>query len=148
MVCLGNICRSPIAEGILDKMAGEKGLNWTIESAGTSGFHNGEKPDSRSIEVADRHGIDISKQRSRKFMQEDFKVFDLILVMDAQNYQNVKALSSNPKDTEKVNLILNYTFPNQNRGVPDPYYEGGFDYVFELLQEACDKVLKSLTNLD
>jgi protein-tyrosine phosphatase len=148
MVCLGNICRSPLAEGILQQMAREKGLDWIIDSAGTSGYHNGEKPDSRSIEVAKRNGIDINHQRSRQFIKQDFQDNDLILVMDQQNYQNVKALSADPKDREKVQLILNYSYPNENRGVPDPYYEGGFDYVFKLLEEACDKVLKSLTNLD
>lgn len=144
MVCLGNICRSPLAEGILDQMAKEKGLEWTIDSAGTSGYHNGEKPDSRSIEAAKKHGINISHQRSRQFKEQDFKDFDLILVMDHQNFQNVSALSSDPKDKAKVELILNYTHPNENRGVPDPYYEGGFDYVYELLDEACNKVLESL----
>jgi protein-tyrosine phosphatase len=148
MVCLGNICRSPLAEGILQQMARDKGLDWTVDSAGTSGYHNGEKPDSRSIEAAKKNGININHQRSRQFIKQDFEDYDLILVMDQQNYQNVKALSSGPKDREKVQLILNYSYPNENRGVPDPYYEGGFDYVFKLLKEACDKVLKSLTNLD
>ena len=148
MVCLGNICRSPLAEGILSHKLTERNLNWIVDSAGTSAFHQGEKPDARSIAVALENNIDINFQRSRPFLKEDLNFYDLILVMDQENYNNVLALSENVDQRNKVKMILNYSFPNQNKAVPDPYYHGGFDHVFQLLDDACEKVLESLVNLD
>lgn len=141
MVCLGNICRSPLAEGILSHKIAEQGLPWSVDSAGTSGWHAGEAPDSRSIDVANLNGIDISLQRSRQLIASDLDDFDLILAMDSSNYQNIKALSTNQAQLDKIKLILNFVTPSENRAVPDPYYEGGFDYVYDLLDEATDRII-------
>jgi len=142
MVCLGNICRSPVAQGILEHKCKQENLNWSVDSAGTSGWHNGELPDPRSITTAAKHGIDISTQRSRLFIKDDFQKFDLILAMDSSNYQNIIKLATTDIDRRKVKLILNYVFPGENRAVPDPYYNNGFDHVFGLLDSACNSVLK------
>lgn len=137
MVCLGNICRSPLAEGILQAKVSE---NIIVDSAGTSGIHQGELPDTRSIEIAQKYGIDITNQRSRKFLDTDFDNFDLIYTMDESNYHTVLALSRNDEETKKVKMILNELTPNSNMSVPDPYYGGkqGFENVFKMLDEACE----------
>lgn len=137
MVCLGNICRSPLAEGILQAKVSS---NIIVDSAGTSGHHQGELPDERSIEVAKKHGINITHQRSRKFTVLDFDEFDLIYTMDSSNYNNVVNLARNNKDAEKVKMILNEVHPNENINVPDPYYGGndGFENVYKMLNEACN----------
>ncbi len=137
MVCLGNICRSPLAHGILERMIADESLDWQVDSAGTSGFHDGDLPDPRSIAVAKSHSIDITSQRSRRFIRSDFKNFDHILVMDQSNFQNVRILTDNENDLAKVELILNYTSPGMNKAVPDPYYEGGFEGVYHMLYAAC-----------
>ncbi len=142
MVCLGNICRSPLAQGILEDIVRKKELDWEIDSAGTSGWHNGEQADRRSIAVAKTHGIDISKQRSRLFVKDDFSEFDLILAMDSSNYYNILKLATSEEDKEKVKLILNYSFPGENRAVPDPYYEGGFEGVYLMLENAMEKLIE------
>ena len=142
MVCLGNICRSPLAHGILQKEIDSRGLGWSVDSAGTSGWHNGELPDKRSIEVADKNGIDIRDQRSRMFVESDFDAFDLIIAMDSSNYSNIVAMARNESDKSKVKMMLNYSFPNENRAVPDPYYTGGFDYVYDLLDEAVQSLIE------
>ena len=142
MVCLGNICRSPLAEGILQQKVKEKNLNWTIDSCGTSGWHQGELPDRRSIEVAISHGIDITHQRSRQLIPKDLVEFDLILAMDSSNYNNILKIADSDTQKKKVKLLLNYLHPGENRGVPDPYYEGGFRKVFNMISDACDKVLE------
>ena len=141
MVCLGNICRSPLAQGILESKVLEQNLDWTVDSAGTASYHVGELPDSRSIKVAKKNGIDITTQRSRKVRQEDFEDFDLILAMDASNYNNLKNQSKDERESDKIKMILNYAHPGENRQVPDPYYEGGFDKVFQMLEDACDKLI-------
>ena len=140
MVCLGNICRSPLAHGILQEKAPE---DWHIDSAGTSGFHEGELPDTRSVVTAKKHGIDITYQRSRPFAAQDFQDFDLIYVMDASNYNNVLKLATNAADESKVKLIMNEVFPGENRKVPDPYYGGdsGFEQVYGMLEDAVDAIL-------
>lgn len=137
MVCLGNICRSPLAEGVMQHLIDQKGLNWTVDSAGTSGFHNGALPDMRSIAVAKDYGIDITNQHSRKFVSEDFDRFDHIYVMDSSNYQNVVKLARSDDHRSKVSLLLNAAEPGLNRNVPDPYYEGGFDGVYQMIDKAC-----------
>lgn len=142
MVCLGNICRSPIAEGILKSKAEELGLDWTVDSAGTSGYHQGEMPDARSIQEALLNGIDIKEQRSRIFSKNDFDKFDLILAMDNSNYDKIIALADKPSDVSKVKMILEYTYPGKNIGVPDPYYNDGFDEVFDLLDAAIDHMIE------
>lgn len=144
MVCLGNICRSPLAEGILaSKLDPDLYL---INSAGTSNYHIGEKPDVRSIQTARNHGIDISNQRAAQFTVTDFDLYDIIYAMDNSNYQNIIKLSRNSYDRKKVKLILNELHPNENLDVPDPYYGGdqGFENVFEMLDKACDQLIQEL----
>lgn len=140
MVCLGNICRSPLAEGILQSKIADRDLHWSVDSAGTAGYHDGELPDERSIQVAHKHGIDITSQRSRKLIKEDFENFDLILAMDASNYNNIEKIRPEG-NTTPVKMILNYSYPKENRQVPDPYYGGGFDAVYEMLVDACDALI-------
>jgi len=136
MVCLGNICRSPLAEGILKSKVDSNKI--FVDSAGTGNYHIGHLPDSRSIEVARKNKIDISKQRCRQFQITDFDEFDCIYVMDTSNYQNIIILARNESDKNKVKLILN------DESVPDPYYGGdsGFENVFNLLDVACNKIVK------
>jgi len=144
MVCLGNICRSPLAEGILkSKVFSHKTF---VDSAGTGGYHLGEKPDRRSIAVATANGIDISNQKSRKFSVNDFDEFDVIYVMDQSNYDNVIMLARNNEDEMKVKMILNEVFPTENLDVPDPYYGGefGFKNVYNMLEEACSIIAKKI----
>lgn len=144
MVCLGNICRSPLAEGILQsKLSSE---SFIVDSAGTAGYHVGELPDGRSIEVARKFGIDITNQRSRKFTKADFDKFDMIFAMDQNNYTDIVALSENEEQHEKVKLILNELYPDENRSVPDPYYGGdqGFGNVYKMLDEACEIIASKL----
>ena len=138
MVCLGNICRSPLAEGIL--RAKVDATQVVVASAGTGGWHAGELPDSRSIAVARKNGLDITYQRARKFKKEDLDLFDRIYVMDNSNYRDVIQMADTPIHREKVELILNLVFPGENVDVPDPYYGGdqGFDRVYAMLEEACD----------
>ena len=143
MVCLGNICRSPLAQGILESKLNGHHTNWHVDSAGTGSWHIGEKPDPRSIDIALKHGIDISQQRARQIIGEDLDTFDLILAMDTSNYQNVIKMARNSDQREKVKLILNYTYPGQNRAVPDPYFDGGFQKVYDLLNEAMDQLISS-----
>ncbi|NVK53741.1 MAG: low molecular weight phosphotyrosine protein phosphatase [Flavobacteriaceae bacterium] len=140
MVCLGNICRSPLAEGILQSKVHPDKVK--VDSAGTAAYHVGELPDTRSIEVARKYGIDITNQRARKFSVNDFDVFDLIYAMDESNYQNMLALARNSEDASKVKMILNETNPGSNNSVPDPYYGGvdGFENVYSMLDEACEKI--------
>uniref|UniRef100_A0AB33KSR5 protein-tyrosine-phosphatase n=2 Tax=Flavobacteriaceae TaxID=49546 RepID=A0AB33KSR5_9FLAO len=144
MVCLGNICRSPLAEGILkSKLSSE---SFIVDSAGTAGYHVGELPDGRSIEVARKYGIDITNQRSRKFTKADFDKFDMIFAMDQNNYADIVALSENEEQHEKVKMILNELYPDENRSVPDPYYGGGqgFENVYKMLDEACEIIASKL----
>ena len=151
MVCLGNICRSPVADGIMRKKAKVHNLKIKVDSAGTSGYHNGENPDRRSQQNALKNGVDISNLISRKFTVEDFDDFDLIYVMDSSNQRDVLSLSRNENDRNKVSLILNELYPGENRSVPDPYFGGedGFENVFRMLDEACEKIaLKLLQSRD
>jgi protein-tyrosine phosphatase len=140
MVCLGNICRSPLAEGILQSKVHPDTIQ--VDSAGTAAYHVGELPDSRSIEVARKYGIDLTNQRARKFTVKDFDTFDLIYAMDQSNQQNILALARNTNDKQKVRLLLNELYPNSNSQVPDPYYGGadGFENVFKMIDEACTMI--------
>ncbi len=144
MVCLGNICRSPLAEGILKSKI--LGSNVFVDSAGTGAYHVGEQPDTRSIAIANSKGIDITDQKARKFTVKDFDLFDVIYVMDNSNYKNVISLARNNQDASKVKLILNEVFPNENLDVPDPYYGGefGFKNVYNMLNEACEVIAKKI----
>ncbi|MFO7745615.1 MAG: low molecular weight protein-tyrosine-phosphatase [Psychroflexus sp.] len=144
MVCLGNICRSPLAEGILkSKLDSSK---FQIDSAGTSGYHEGALPDQRSIDVAKKNELDITDQRSRPFRKEDFKTFDYIFVMDTSNYEDVLELAENQEERDKVSLILDKIFPGEDESVPDPYHNSidGFNQVFEMLEESCSVIAKEL----
>lgn len=143
MVCLGNICRSPLAEGILKSKVSE---NVYVDSAGTAAYHVGELPDKRSISVAKKYGIDLTNQRARKFTVKDFDAFDLIYAMDESNYQNILSLSRNNEDEQKVQLILNEIDTNSNQDVPDPYYGGndGFENVYQMLDEACEIIASKI----
>jgi len=145
MVCLGNICRSPLAEGILKTKVQEHGLDWEVDSAGTGAYHAGELPDERSIAVAKKYGIDLTDQRARQFRQSDFSDFDLIYVMDAENYRNVLRLTNIEAEARKVIMLMNEAYPNENRRVPDPYYGGanGFENIYEMIDLACDKIIES-----
>lgn len=144
MVCLGNICRSPLAEGILQHKAAQAGLNWQIESAGTGTWHIGSAPHNLSQKIAAINGIDISRQRCRQFQKTDLVNFDFIYVMDAENYSEVKKMSREFWDISKVDLLMNELYPGENRGVPDPYLGTEADYhrVFELIDKACDKIIE------
>lgn len=144
MVCLGNICRSPLAEGILKSKLNPN--NYIVESCGTSSYHIGSKPDKRSIAIAKKNNIDISNQRAAQFKTSDFTIYDYIYVMDNSNYQNVIALAKNNQNKNKVNLILNELQPESNLDVPDPYYGGeqGFEDVFTMLDEACNNIVVKL----
>ncbi len=144
MVCLGNICRSPLAEGILQHQAWKAGLKWSVESAGTGAYHIGEPPHRLSTKVAKQNGIDISKQRARQFVKEDFLNYDLIYVMDSQNYTDVKRISGNVFDETKIDLLLNECYPGENRGVPDPWYgeEDGYHEVFAMINRACETIIQ------
>lgn len=143
MVCLGNICRSPLAEGILKSKLDS---NFIVESAGTAAYHVGNKPDPRSIAVARQNGLNITNQRARKFNKQDFEDFDIIYAMDNSNYQNIIALAENSQQKEKVKLILNECFPDKNLDVPDPYYGGekGFENVYNMLDNACEIIAKRI----
>jgi protein-tyrosine phosphatase len=144
MVCLGNICRSPLAEGILKSKIDSSKI--IVDSAGTGGWHAGEQPDPRSIAVAKKHGLDITSQRARQFLASDFNSFDHIFVMDLSNQANVLAMAQMNEDQQKVQLILNEIFPGENVDVPDPYWdeEQGFEKVFQMLDKACDVIAQKL----
>ncbi|MFZ4107053.1 low molecular weight protein-tyrosine-phosphatase [Flavobacterium sp.] len=144
MVCLGNICRSPLAEGLLaSKLPEDK---FIVESAGTGSWHIGKHPDERSIATAKKNGLDISKQKGKHFTSNLFEEFDYIYVMDASNYANVTSLAKTEIHKEKVKLILDELFPGDNVDVPDPFYglQNGFDMVFKMLDEATDLLSKRL----
>lgn len=140
MVCLGNICRSPLAEGILKSKLPEN--SFIIDSAGTSNYHIDNYPDIRSINIARHHNIDISNQRGRQFTVEDFDSFDLIYAMDSSNFQNIVKLARTNEDISKVKLILDEIPNHKLKDVPDPYYGGknGFENVFHMLDLACNKI--------
>lgn len=148
MVCLGNICRSPLADGLLRDKVQKLNLPVIVDSAGTSGIHAGDKPDPRMIKTASQYGLDIGYLRSRKFTVNDFDTFDRIFVMDKENLHNVSKLARNNNDMQKVSLILNLIDPEKNLEVPDPYYGGdaGFKEVYSLLDRATDQIIHTLTS--
>lgn len=145
MVCLGNICRSPLAEGILQKKADEAGLGWTVESAGTNGYHTGEAPHHLSQKVAKRNGIDISGQVSRRFSAEDFDRYDKIYAMADDVAMEIKRISGHKFNDSKTDYFLNELEPGSNKNVPDPWYgeEDGYTEVYELIDKACDAIIKN-----
>ena len=147
MVCLGNICRSPMAEGILRSKLETRGHAVTVDSAGTGGWHVGEAPDRRAIHTAKKFGVDISNLVARKFSKKDFDNFDFIYVMDTENLRDVMSLARTLEDKNKVKLLLDTGEKKSGRSVPDPWYGGeeGFVEVYKLLDEACDDIIKSLS---
>ncbi|TYP99394.1 protein-tyrosine phosphatase [Tenacibaculum adriaticum] len=143
MVCLGNICRSPLAQGILESKVHTDRVY--VDSAGTSGYHEGNLPDPRSIQTAKKYGIDITSQRSRKFLATDFDMFDVIYAMDESNFEDIIQLSRNKEEAKKVKLILD-ELSNEDKNVPDPYHGGdqGFENVYKMLEEACELIASKL----
>ncbi|PUV23430.1 low molecular weight protein-tyrosine-phosphatase [Sphingobacterium athyrii] len=140
MVCLGNICRSPLAHGILKQKVKDKQLNWIVESAGTGDWHIGEAPDRRAISIAKKYGVDISGQRARHFQPAFFEEYDLIFVMDRQNFADVCAQAANKADLEKVQLFL------ADDIVPDPYFDDNlFDPVFQMIDKRCMEVIETMS---
>ena len=146
MVCLGNICRSPLAEGLLQSKLPNR---FKVDSAGTGDWHIGSPPDKRSVEVAKLNQLDISNQRGRQFKISDFDEYDYIYVMDSSNFKDIVALAPNEKAKSKVRLILNELFPGENMDVPDPYFgmHNGFEQVYSMLNQTCDIIAKNLLNI-
>ena len=149
MVCLGNICRSPLAEGILQEKANNNGLKWIVESAGTNSYHTGEPPHSFSQKVASLNGIDISFQRARRFTADDFKKYDKIYALAEDVLDEMKRIAKNKFDNSKVDLLLNELYPGENSDVPDPYYGGeeGYHKVFQLINKACERIIEKFSTL-
>lgn len=140
MVCLGNICRSPLAHGIIES---KLPVGWSVDSAGTSGWHEGERPDTRSILEARKHNIDIDDQRSRPVREQDFYDFDILFAMDSSNFTNLCNMAPKEELKSKVRLIMNEVEPGKNIQVPDPYTGGqsGFSNVYAMLELAIDTFL-------
>ena len=148
MVCLGNICRSPLAEGILKHKAKQAGLNWQIDSAGTNGYHIGEPPHRLSQKVAKLHGIDICDQKARKFEKEDFARYDKIYAMADDVIDNIRRIAKDKFDPYKVDLFLNELHPGKNLSVPDPWYgtEPGYHEAYKIIDEVCDAIIRKYAN--
>lgn len=144
MVCLGNICRSPLAESILSSKLPKK--DFIVDSAGTGHWHVGKQPDPRSIAVADKNGLDITYQKGRQITKNDFLQFDLIYTMDLSVHKEVLEMAPDEASKEKVILILNELFPGENMDIPDPYYgqQNGFETVFRMLDQTCDVIAERL----
>jgi protein-tyrosine phosphatase len=145
-VCLGNICRSPLAEGIFRAKTEAAGLAWEIDSAGTAGYHVGEAPHPLSQKTAKFYGIDISSQKCRQFKASDMDTYDRIYAMDLENFAEIKRISKEKWKPEKTDLLLNSIYPGKNKSVPDPWYgeEPGYHDVFKLIETACDKILEEI----
>ena len=144
MVCLGNICRSPLAEGILSLKG--KHLNLEVDSAGTAAYHIGKQADIRSIEIANKYDIDLNQQRARQFTRADFDEFDIIYAMDTNNYAHLVSLASSEIERKKIRMILNEINPNAYQSVPDPYYggENGFQDAYNMIDKACEKIIQDI----
>ncbi len=148
MVCLGNICRSPLAEGILQEKVNKAGLNWVVDSAGTNHYHTGDPPHPLSQKVALANGIDITQQRARRFTTEDLNQFDKIYALAGDVLKDIQRITGSKFDSSKVDLLLNEQYPGKNLDVPDPYYGGEPDFheVFELLDQVCDQLILKYQN--
>lgn len=141
MICLGNICRSPLAHGIMEHLVKQQGLDWAVDSAGTGNWHIGSAPDHRSVAVAQRYGVDISTQACRQFSASDFDQFDRIFVMDRMNLRDVLDKARNDEDRQKVRLLLD------TEVVPDPYYDDDqFDPVYQMILNGCKRIIDSEIN--
>ena len=147
-VCMGNICRSPTAEGVFRHVVKQAGMQdkVMIDSAGTHAYHIGESPDKRSQAKAKEQGVDLSKQRARKALAEDFEHFDYIIAMDRSNYEDLKRLISNQEQAQKLSLFMDYADNWNNTEVPDPYYGGsnGFQEVFDMVTSASEGLLEHI----
>ncbi|NJO24875.1 MAG: low molecular weight phosphotyrosine protein phosphatase [Bacteroidia bacterium] len=148
MVCLGNICRSPLAEGILQHKAWKAGLRWSVESAGTNSYHTGDPPHPLSQKVARIHGIDISQQRARRFSAADFEIYDKIYALAGDVMEEMRRIAKNKFDTAKAELLMNELFPEENIDVPDPWYgpEPGYHETFKLIDAACEAIIAKAIN--
>lgn len=145
MVCLGNICRSPMAHGLLEYKAKKLGLDWQVDSAGTSDYHRGQQPDARSIACMKRHGIDIANQTSRPVIKDDLTDYDLIYVMDRANLSDVTGMTTDENELNKIVLVMNMVYEQNPIDVPDPYFgvgDKGFENVYTMLDEATDKIIE------
>jgi len=146
-VCLGNICRSPLADGVMRSLVKKHQLPWTVDSAGTANYHIGEAPDKRAQEIAKKNGVDISGLRGRQFQVNDFDYFDYIFAMDASNYQNIVKLARNQEDINKVELFLNRLEPGMNRGVKDPWYDDAlFEPVYKEIEQTCKAIIRDFSS--
>lgn len=147
MVCLGNICRSPLAEGILQDRAFKAGLSWSVESAGTNHYHTGDAPHPLSQKVAKLHGIDISRQRARRFTADDFLKYDRIYALAGDVLAEIKRISRDRFDPSKIELLMNELYPGRNLDVPDPWYgpEPGYHEAFQLIEKACEAIIKKFS---
>jgi len=148
MVCLGNICRSPLAEGILQEKANAAGLRWRVDSAGTNGYHVGEAPHRLSQKVARANGVDISGQRARRFVATDFQQYDKIYAMAGDVVDEIRRISGRQFDPSKVGLLMNELHPGQDEDVSDPYYgpEPGYHDVYKMIDAATDKIVAKYGN--
>lgn len=146
MVCLGNICRSPLAEAILRAKIGNRNIK--VDSAGAGDFHIGERPDKRAVRVAERHNISTKGIFCRQIQESDFQNFDYIYAMDDENYNHLMKLAKNNKEQYKIDLIMNLVEPGAHKNVPDPYYgdEEGFEIVYQLLDKATDAIIENYDN--
>lgn len=144
MVCLGNICRSPLAEGILQQKAFDAGLNWSVESAGTNSYHIGEPPHPLSQKVAKLNGIDICKQRARRFVADDFKIYDKIYALAGDVLQDMRRIAKKDFDPAKADLLMNELYPGDDMDVPDPWYgtEPGYHEVYKMIDEVCSAIIE------
>lgn len=144
MVCLGNICRSPLAEGILQDKASKAGLDWTVESAGTNNYHIGEAPHRLSQKVAKLNGIDICQQRARRFVAEDFDRYDKIYALAGDVMDDIRRIAKNKYDSSKADLLMNELYPGKDLDVPDPWYgeEPGYHEVYKMLDAVCEKIIE------
>ena len=147
MVCLGNICRSPLAEGILQDKAFKAGLTWNIESAGTNSYHTGEPPHPLSQKVAKMNGIDISNQRAKRFTASDFEAYDTIYALAEDVREEMKSIAGKKFDPSKTELLMNELYPGKNMDVPDPYFgsEAGYHEVYKMIEEVCDSIIRKYT---
>jgi len=147
MVCLGNICRSPLAEGVLKHKLKVLGLDWTVRSAGTNGYHIDEPPHRLSQKVAKLNGVDICSQRARQFEASDFKEYDVIYAMASDVIDEIRYIAGRSFDESKVELLMNEVYPGKNLDVPDPWYgpEPGYHEVYRMIEEACEAIVEKAT---
>ncbi|MBC6996395.1 low molecular weight phosphotyrosine protein phosphatase [Lewinella lacunae] len=148
-VCLGNICRSPLAEGLLRRAVEARGLSWEISSSGTANYHVGKAPDRRSVAIGKAHQLDISGQRAQQVTRADLDHYDLILAMDRQNLADLQALATTPAQLQKIHLFLDFAGLRATEGpdVPDPYWDdSGFASVYALLERAAERIVERLVD--